>query len=130
MPDLSPAETLTTAAKLLRERATAITAPDPGLDQPWHVEECADNETGGCPCIVAYQQHDDSSGFGVTTRYVADAETPEFAQWIALMNPGVGLALADWLDVAAANAAALTWPNQFIDSALAVARQILGEVTE
>jgi hypothetical protein len=47
-------------------------------------------------------------------------------EFAAAMHPGVGLALADWLDTAAANAAALTWPNQFIERALAVARAING----
>ena len=46
------------------------------------------------------------------------------AAYIAAMDPTVGLALADWLDTAAANAAALTWPNAFIERALTVARLI------
>lgn len=45
-------------------------------------------------------------------------------EYIATMHPGVGTLLADWLDTAAANAAALTWPNDFIERALAVARAI------
>ena len=48
------------------------------------------------------------------------------ADYIAAMHPGVGLALADWLDTAAVNAAVLTWPNAFIERALAVARAVNG----
>lgn len=47
------------------------------------------------------------------------------AAWIAAMHPGVGEALVEWLETAAANAAALTWPNDFIARALAVADAIL-----
>lgn len=45
-----------------------------------------------------------------------------------ITGPLAGLAdpVADWLDTAAANAAALTWPNDFIERALAVARAING----
>ncbi|MFZ3473130.1 hypothetical protein ACODT3_10650 [Streptomyces sp. 4.24] len=50
----------------------------------------------------------------------------ESGELAAAMHPGVGTALADWLDTAGANADALTWPNQFVESALAVARAILG----
>lgn len=120
-------QTLNAAAQKLREAATVALPPDRRLAQPWHVEDCADEGEGSndCPCIVAYTQHDDSSGFGVATHYVAEAETTEYAAWIALMHPGVGLALADWLDTAAATWAYLTNANQ--DAALAVARQILGD---
>jgi hypothetical protein len=48
------------------------------------------------------------------------------SRYIAAMHPGVGTALADWLQTASANAAALTWPNDFIKRALAVARAING----
>lgn len=40
------------------------------------------------------------------------------------LHPEVVAALADWLSTAAANADALTWPNDFIIRALAVARAI------
>jgi hypothetical protein len=145
MPDLSPSEILTAAAKLLRERATAIAPAAPATAQPWHVKDCAgQSETGGdCPCIVALTQYDDSSGFGVSTRYVADAETPGYARWIALMHPGVGLALADWLERAARSHDALVqaahsvWPDdpeaadrhiaeETNRHALLLARQLLG----
>jgi hypothetical protein len=44
--------------------------------------------------------------------------------YAAALPPDLGRDLAELLDTAAANAAVLTWPNDFIERALAVARQI------
>ena len=140
---LSPADTLATAAKLLRSTA-APTVPDVIAlrDVPWHAEEC---DRDRCPCIVAQgAQH--PADYVQPGRYIADAETPELAAWIALMHPGVGLALADWLEQTAKAheasiiAASRVWPGdeaaqakwigeQTDQHALAVARQLLGEAS-
>jgi hypothetical protein len=116
MPDLTPAETLTAAAKRLREHAT-----DPDITPgPWL---CLD----GGDRIIRYPGIDD-------TDYVVDEPTSNSAnaEWIALMHPGVGLALADWLEWEASTVSSTAWApiNIGLDRALAVARQILGEVTE
>ena len=93
----TPAEELRAAAVKLRGLAQILESPDhPGL--PWHTEECADEERDNCPCIVAQGRtsyHDEAS---TPMFYVADAETPECAAYIAAMGPTVGLALAAWLD--------------------------------
>ncbi|MCF0086632.1 hypothetical protein B0E37_01689 [Streptomyces sp. MH192] len=58
------------------------------------------------------------------------AGTPNVAapvgEYMATVDPTVGIAFADWLDTAATNAVVLTWPNDFIERALAVARAING----
>jgi hypothetical protein len=124
MTDLMPAETLSTAAKRLRERATAPNIT-PG---PWL---CLD----GGDRIIRYPGIDD-------TDYVVDEPTSNSAnaEWIALMHPGVGLALADWLEREAAiwteleavkaelhpKGYKLSWPISTHDEALAVARAVLG----
>jgi hypothetical protein len=139
MSDLSPVETLTAAAKLLRGRAAAIGAPEAVRDTPWHVEECVNAESGDCPCIVAQGRFDSGEGPVEARLYVADAETPAHATWIALMHPGVGLALADWLELEASLLEALpvddaealnTVPARLVlqscRHALTVARALLG----
>lgn len=95
-----PADLLRAAAEKIRTLAKAIEAPDLP-DQTWHTEECADDERGNCPCIVAQGQYTDGPGPTTPMFYVADAETPECAAYIAAMGPAVGVALADWLDQAA-----------------------------
>jgi hypothetical protein len=111
----TPADELRTAADKVRSLITFL-----GNNRgPWsvHVPDSGYPQTVnnvGVPYLVA-------------TCYEGP-EIPLFtiAPYIAAMHPGVGAALADWLDTAAANAAALTWPNDFIERALAVARQING----
>jgi hypothetical protein len=143
---VTPAEELRAAADKIRSLAKAIDAP--GLpDQSWHTEECASEERGDCPCIVAQGRSIYHHGEPPTPLfYVADAETPECAAYIAAMHPGVGTALADWLDQAAhhyecgiraaddvfrddptgRDAFLTTGPGAPSPHALAVARQILG----
>lgn len=63
---------------------------------------------------------------------VAHVYVWEDAQHIALMHPRVGLAVADWLDAAAADAdTAVAEPGEpFVEpAALVVARRVLGETT-
>lgn len=129
----TPAEELRAAAAKLRELASILESPEhPGL--PWHVEECADEERGDCPCIVAQGRtsyHDEPS---TAMFYVADAETTECAAYIAAMGPTVGLALADWLDSTAATIEAVLRKHEdaadetshWVAPALAVARALNG----
>src|SRR5690606_6848263 len=114
--------------------------------RPWHAEECSDtDDMTPCPCIVAQGEYRDfDQPQDPPIQYVADAENPEIAAFIAAMHPGVGAALAAWLDQAAryyeagVQAAAdvfrddpagreaflTTGPGAPSEHALAVARQI------
>lgn len=95
---MTPAEQLRAAAAKLRDLAKVINAPDLP-DQTWHTEECADDERSNCPCIVAQGQYAaEPHGTHQPIYFVADAETPECAAYIAAMGPNVGTALADLLD--------------------------------
>lgn len=123
---MTPAEELHAAATLLRDRLVSA-----ATDGPWHVIEYE-------PMIR--DTYNFEAGLGTTP------DEPDIAghgcegggfdricdaQYVAAMHPGVGAALADWLDVAA---------EMFIDdhygacspvscvhvAALAVARAILG----
>jgi hypothetical protein len=132
MPDPSPADLLGAAAKLLRDRATAVPSDRWG-HRPWHVEECSDPAMGECPCIVAQGERAHwSEAQDPPMQYVADAETAEYATWIALMHPGVGLALADWLEAIVGEMTAADGTEYAYEeyaswtAALTVARQILG----
>lgn len=115
----APADELKTAAATLRKLTAAIHAPDLD-DQAWHTEECADDEQGNCPCIVAQGAIGLLAGPSTPIYYIADAETPEVAAYIAAMGPDVGELLADWLDSAAEDAMQIG-PDP---RALAVARAV------
>lgn len=131
MTDHNPAETLTAAAKLLRERATAAT-PGPWTWLRWHSDCPANCDDPACFLLIVGSPHGPVGD--------ADVDRPEVfaversvqergegdAAFIALMHPGVGLALADWLNSAAGDAEQIG-PDPH---ALAVARALLGEVTE
>ena len=112
---------LRAAGARLRELAKAIDAPDLP-NQSWHAEECADDDRGNCPCIVAQGVCNTDGPFVTPLYYVADTETPELAAYIVAMGPNVGVALADWLDSAAEDAEQIGADFR----ALAVARQING----
>lgn len=86
---MTPLDEIRAAAKVLRE--TVCRVPQ-GLDdnardwegRPWQVEACQDD----CECIVyqgEYKPHTEPQIPPI--QYVADAETPEHAAWIALMSP-------------------------------------------
>ncbi|MET9053263.1 hypothetical protein ABZW50_19175, partial [Streptomyces bacillaris] len=94
-----PADQLRAAAEKLRAAAAAVPSDDWGT-RAWHVEECSDTDTmESCPCIVTQGEYKEFDQPQVPLiQYVADAETTEHAAWIALMHPGVGLALAAWLE--------------------------------
>jgi len=126
VPDHNPADTLTAAAKLLRSAINSI-PPNSWDERPWHVETCMGGRKDDCPCIVAQGTH----GRGTPpVEYVADAETPEYARYIALMHPGVGLALADWLETAATYYTPGVHHPTHVTRAYQLARVLLGEVTE
>lgn len=122
-----PADRLHAAATKLRTMMAAIQAPLP--EQTWHTEPCADEARGDCRCIVAQGRYAEGAAPPVPVFYVADAETPELAAWIALMGPVVGEALAAWLDIEAARwdpeADIQAWDASH-ERALAVAVAILG----
>ncbi|MFZ4150477.1 hypothetical protein [Streptomyces pseudogriseolus] len=79
----TPADELRTAADKLRQLSDAVSAPD-DRDQVFHAEG-TDVTQGRHPGLYD----------------VATTQTPELASFIAAMHPGVGAALADWLDQAA-----------------------------
>jgi hypothetical protein len=142
MPD-SPADQLTAAAKLLRERATAAT---PGPWVPSIVRSPRSTVTSGIYSHAhpAGSAASEIAASGRKGRECGGVTNPDNATYIALMHPGVGLALADWLDREAAiwndlettkaelhpKGFKLTWGMSTHAEALAMARQILGEVTE
>lgn len=115
MPDLNPTEELTAAAKLLRQRATA----DYVTPGPWHVHEAFG--------FLRVDNDRDKTREAWTVKTGADLaeENRATAEYIALMHPGVGLALAYWLESAARDAEQIG-ADPF---ALTVARQILGGVS-
>ena len=94
----NPADELRQAADTL-EKLLAALPVDQWNGRPWHAEECSDtDDMTPCPCIVAQGEYRDfDQPQDPPIQYVADAENPEFAAFIAVMHPGVGAALADWL---------------------------------
>lgn len=134
--DSAPVTELRNAAAKLRKLVAAIPS-NPWGDRPWHVEECSDTDDGSpCPCIVAqgeYREFDQPQIPPV--QYVADAETPEHAAYIATMHPAVGGMLAGWLhlmaDVIAARIAEDGTDRWAVDAngdyALRIARLINGK---
>jgi hypothetical protein len=94
----TPANELRTAAEKLKALTSAVPS-DHWPSRPWHVEACSEQAMDECPCIVAQGEakpFDEAQDPPI--QYVADAETPEHAAYIAAMHPGVGEALAAWLD--------------------------------
>src|SRR5574337_1018364 len=102
------AELLRRAATILRERAATV---DPG---PW---ERGDNVHGVVVRAGSNWPTGDDDAVTGTDGYA-------IAGWVAMMHPGVGLALADWLDEVAygVSPTRTDYPH-----ALAVARLIVGE---
>lgn len=107
------AERLREAAALLRERAEAAT---PG---PWHV----DPETHRFATIEG--PHVRHSAPNYTTAVITHGWDSN-VEYIATMHPGVGLALADWLDSIAEWIEGRPFSTPTNSHALAVADQILG----
>ncbi|MFE1109674.1 hypothetical protein ACFW5U_27825 [Streptomyces rochei] len=106
---MNPADELRTAAEKIRTLSKAISAPDE-RDQVFHAEgtDVTQGRTG------LYD--------------VATTQTTELADYIAAMHPGVGTALADWLDFEADLITRVPGAELRGRSghALAVARQING----
>lgn len=118
----STAAVLRRAAEKIQKLVGALPKTGWG-DRPWDVTECSDEEAGECPCIVYQGEYSPLTEPQVPhIQYVADAEGPAFAAWIAAMHPLVGIALADWLDSAAEDAETIGL-DPF---AVAVARAFLG----
>lgn len=116
----TPADELRAAAEKLRELATAAT---PGICPHWAymaVRHIARNCEIEC-------DHDEHRNLDQPTW-----DRFEDAPYIAAMHPGVGLALADWLDGTAATIEAVTRKHgdaahegsHWVAPALAVAREI------
>jgi hypothetical protein len=127
---VTPADEIAAAAQTVRKLTAVLPANDWG-NRPWHAEECSDTDTmDNCPCIVAQGEYREFDQPQVPLiQYVADAEAPEFAAYIAAMHPGVGAALAGWLEITATSLTASThpdWQDCVAADALAVARAILG----
>jgi hypothetical protein len=113
MPDQTPAQMFTAAAQLLRKQATADYV-QPG---PWTV-----HEANG---FLRVDNNRDTTREAWTVKSGADLaeENRGTAEYIALMHPDVGLALADWLNDAAGG----DDHGEHNPYALVVARRLLGE---
>jgi Family of unknown function (DUF6221) len=67
--------------------AQAMLSEDWG-DLPWAVTECVNGMRGDCPCIVYQGSYKPFRQPQVPpVRYIADAETPQIAQWIIANDP-------------------------------------------
>ena len=112
----TPADELRTAATRLRERANAAT---PG---PWSADS-------SIPYGHRVGSSDETNWVAWTGEHGEDGSEAD-ARFIAAMHPGVGAALADWLDIAVMYAE--KWPpdlqtnSPFRQGALVVARAING----
>lgn len=106
---------LRAAATKLRDAANLH--GDPG---PWLVHQCRGFLRVG-PNIPPAR-----NGWQLTRGADLPEERRATAEYVALMHPGVGTALSDWLEDAAEGDA----HGEYNPYALATARAILGEVTE
>jgi hypothetical protein len=118
VPDQTPAQTLTAAAAKLRAFATEAGHRAPG---PWIVHEAYG--------FLRVDNDRDKTKEAWTVKTGADLaeENRPTAEYIALMHPGVGAALADWLDSLTGVEVSEHGPMaEEYQHALAVARAILG----
>jgi hypothetical protein len=111
VPDQTPAQTLTAAATLLREAATAATHEG---RTTWTLGNTLRN---GSPVVV-----DDTTKPTVLIETWA-ARLEAVNEYLTRMHPRVGLALADWLESAAEDVTLLGADPH----ALTLARQLLGD---
>lgn len=127
---MSAADDLRAAAARLRDTAKACEHDVIDLrGVGWHAEDCVQRS---CPCIVA-QGGDEPADHAQPVRYIADAETPELAAWIALASPVLAephaalfVEVAENVEVEGHN-----WqPNSTDEAVIAVARVILGDKEE
>ena len=130
----TPADELRTAAETLRKLAADAT-PAPWTWKRWHSDTCpADCDDPTCfllivgsPCGPVGDADVDREVFAVERSVQERGESD--ADYIAAMHPGVGLALADWLESTAESLDATThpgWQETVSPHALAVARAING----
>jgi hypothetical protein len=89
------ADELHKAAEVLRERATAAT------EGPWRV--CAEGSEGSRIAPDSGDKRERTRFIGIMNGRV-QPEDGRNARYAATMHPGVGLALADWLDQCAKGA--------------------------
>ncbi|MFE7954409.1 hypothetical protein [Streptomyces sp. NPDC057413] len=128
---MTPADELRAAAEKLRALATAASTDTDGTPTAhWHSKDQAHDHSF---LYGDYLTRDDGRTIswplllrGGSAQRPSHMH-PQHAAYAAAMGPTVGLALADWLDVASVNAVVLTWPNDFIERALTVARAINGD---
>ena len=116
-----PAARLCEAAALIRKHATDAT---PGIC-PGYVRSAVRHVARNCDIHCGHDEHYEGPDEAIWDRY-------NDAPWIALVHPGVGEALAAWLESVAERLTATThpeWQATFEPHALAVADQILGKVT-
>jgi hypothetical protein len=129
--DETPAAALRAAAQTLRDLAAAASTDRHGRDtSTWtsHHINTRDARLYG-PDRVSIIRGGSSGPHG---RGVHPRMTPAHADYIATLHPGVGVALADWLDrMADANDTVNDWTLGVVSTlnleALAVARLVLGE---
>lgn len=110
----TPADELRTAAQRLRELATDAT------DGPWTPDD--PNTRWGDD-----GDHQLVGGGKILATFDSDYNGPLNTAYAAAMHPGVGTALADWLDTTADQLAALThpdWQDVVAPHALTTARAI------
>jgi hypothetical protein len=123
MTDQTPAETLRAAAERLREHVGYLNLLD--IRGPWTVHA---GPSG-------YPQSVNNVGvpIHIANTFTGPEAPPVTANYIALMHPGVGLAVADWLDATAGEMRVADGTEyehtEFASwiAALAVARALLGE---
>ncbi|MFE2973311.1 hypothetical protein [Streptomyces sp. NPDC059258] len=111
-----PADQLRAAAAKLRALCLAVGDPDyPG--QPWHTDQCSDENRGECACIVAQGHTAEGDGPATSLHYIADTEHPDLAAWL-------DTEAATWAGDEVHNSCSTQ--SCTLDAALAVARQLLG----
>lgn len=116
------ADALVAAADAIRGRVRALPRTR-WHGSRWKVTECACGEMN-CPCIVyqgEYKPFDEAQVPAV--EYVADAESPEYAAYIASMHPAVAMAVADLLDVVGEVCSGRAMPDAALEIA---AREVAG----
>lgn len=123
---MTPAEELHAAADKLRELSAAATAG------PWYQHDTHLNQGGHTATVLTDREDINDNeliAWVPTWSHESWDETRNAwnnASYTAAMHPGVGAALADWLDDAAVDAEQIGANHH----ALAVARQILGTQPE
>lgn len=117
---MTPAEELRAAAKQLRDLAAAATSGT------WHVVPYEDSLTGHEAGIGTTPDEDDIAGTGYEG---GGLEWARDARYIVAMQPRVGTALANWLDLEETYLVGMPDNERLthVRAALAVARAINGQ---